>query len=347
MTKKLLIAFYFLLLSGDVFSQQPSIHTIVQKGNQLFDDGKYIEALEQYKRALALDPEDPDVNVEMGNTYVALKKYQEAVPFCDKVIGLNKEGSAELGYTIKGTALDLMEKPDEALKVYLYGIRKYPKCNSLLYNVSVTYYKMGKYTESAHYAGRAVEAKPAHASSHLMLWTSMYALDRRVQSLLACYYFLFLEPNSRRSPSALNAIDQQLKSGVKQKDDKNIEINVSENAGSAVFGAAELALSMAQASKYEDKEKNKTEEQAFFEVSELLFSILGQLKDKNTDDNNSIWWTQYVPFFKDMNDSKNTEAFCYYITTSKNSANVKAWINNHSAKMYKFAKWSEKYRSGN
>jgi len=162
---------------------------------------------------------------------------------------------------------------------------------------------------------------------------------QRVKAMLSLYYFLLLEPNSKRSLTNLNILKSLLNQGVKKTSANKINVNVPiSDSKDSVWGAAEMAVSLSSASRYTDEKKIKSDMESFAETNKTLFGILGELKK----DNKNLWWDLYVTKFYDLVQSHNCEAFSYYISQSANSDEVKNWIASNPDKMQAFKDWMKK-----
>ena len=330
-----LLAFF---LTIKLFGQEDKIRELLAQGTALHDQGKYDEAIEKYKAALEIDENSPFVNYELSYTYMTVGNYDEALKFSRKAIE-KASNAQEPAYMVLGNSLDLSKKPQEAIKIYEEGLSKYPGSDLLNYNLAMTAYNIRDYPKAEHAAIAAIRANPSHASSHLVLANIMKAKGARVQALLPLYYFLMLEPDSKRSSTGLNMLHNLLIHGIEQrsKDTINISLNSSLLEDSS-FGAAEISLSMAGAAKYTEGNKNKTDAELFTETNKTWFSTLGELKNNNSN----LWWDLYVPRFYDLVQSNNDEAFSYYISQSSNSSEIKDWISKHNDKMKAFLEWLKK-----
>jgi tetratricopeptide (TPR) repeat protein len=338
MNKIALLFLPMLFCCSALFAQHYSIDEYIDKGTALHDKQKYFEALELYRQALDIDSTSPRANYEMANTYVALEKYERAIYFADKVIAKNTL-FVDHAYTIKGTALDLLGKYEDALDVYNKGVKKYPENYLLNYNLALTYYNAKDYVDARIYATNAIGANNSRASSHLLLAQCMYHADKRTQTLQSLYYFLLLEPNSKRSESALALMAKLSGAGVKKEGENQITINISKGSTDDEF--ADLSLSMMQALKISDTAKVKNEEETFYKDTKSFFSILSELKKKKSPKN--IWWDFYTPFFKDLVESGNAEAFCYYIAQSRDKEAITGWLKGHQDKVERLIKWYNDY----
>lgn len=327
-----------LFLTLNLFGQDEKIKELVSQGTELHDQGKYDEAIAKYKAALDIDKNSTVANYELSYTYMVTEQYDKAIKFSKEVIDQNKDNQYG-AYIVLGSSLDMLGKPDEAIKTYNEGLLKFPNSNLLNYNLALTLYNQKEFDKAEKAIIDAILAKPTHGSSHLVLSAIMQSKGERVKALLPLYYFLMLEPNSRRSRSNYINLKNLLKQGVEKENDKKVNVTVPFSASKdSVFGAAEMMVSMLEASKFEDGNKNKPEMDLFIETNRGFFSILGELKK----DNKGIWWDLYVSKFYDLVQTKNQEAFSYYISQSENSDIINNWIANNSDKIAKFKEWMDK-----
>jgi tetratricopeptide (TPR) repeat protein len=333
---RLLVTLTFVLFFGIcVFGQENNIKELVAQGTELHDQGKYDEAIAKYKAALDIDINSTLANYELSYTCMVTQKYEDGIKYSKKVIEQNSNNQHE-AYIVLGSCLDMLGKPDEAIKAYEEGLKKFPNSNLLNYNLALTSYNQKDYETAEKAAINAIIAKPAHGSSHIILAAIMKAKGQRVKSLMATYYFLMLEPNSKRSKINYNNLKNQLGQGVKKKDEKNINVNVPLNSTKdSEFGAAEMMVSLLAASQYVDKNKNKSDMELFAETTNKFFSVLGELKKENK----GFWWDLYVTKFYDLVQTKNDEAFSYYISQSSDSDVVNKWIADNSNKIQEFKYW--------
>ena len=242
-------------------------------------------------------------------------------------------------YIVLGSSLDLAGKPAKATKIYEKGLAKFPNSNLLNYNLALTAYNQKDYNKAEKAAINAIMAKPEHGSSHIVLSAVMQEKGQRIKSLLPLYYFLMLEPNTKRSLMNYNSLRNQLGQGVERKDEMNINVNVPiSSSTSDDFGAAEMMVSLLAASRYTEENKDKSDIDFFIETNEGLFSILGELKK----DNHGFWWDFYVTKFYDLIESNNYEAYSYYISQTTNSELVNKWIIDNSDKMEQLIEWISK-----
>lgn len=321
------------------FAQTNAALDIINQGIKLHDKGDYAGAIQLYKTVLKNNSKLPQANYEIAASYFGLKDYLNTVKHSSAVIEANVN-YVDQAYILKGSALDLMGKPADAVKTYTEGISKFPNDYLLYYNLALTSYNLKKYKEVDDALIKALTINPAHASSHLLLGYSMGTQKHRVKSILALSNFLLIEPTGKRAEAALAFLEKEFGKGVKQDDDNSIRITESSLKKVDEFGTAELMLSLLESSKQTEANKNKSSHELFAENMKTLFTILGELKK----DNQGFWWNFYVDFFYSLTKKNHVEALSYYITQAKNDNTVYSWLQQHKGKYEALADWYSTYK---
>ncbi|MCW3102732.1 MAG: tetratricopeptide repeat protein [Bacteroidetes bacterium] len=338
MKKSLRVILIFTMLVCKAYGQTDELKKYIDKGIELYDKGDYAGAIAEYEKALKIDSKSALANYEMASTYFAMEKYDKAIERVDVVIDENKD-YVDQAYILKGSAQDLMGKSKDAIKTYKKGLKNFPQSHLLHYNLAYTYYNMKEYKDAEGELQEALKIKPSHASSHLLLGYIMRAQGSRVKSLLSFYNFLLLEPTGKRAKNAFAALDEQMKKGVTRESEKSTTIIISDSKGSDEFSAAELMLSLLEASKGLEKNEGKSEAQLFADKTKSFFSVLGEMKDKNK----GFWWDYYVDFYYAMVNENKVEAFSYYVTQVKGDAEITDWLTKNKEQLDAFSKWYEGY----
>jgi Tfp pilus assembly protein PilF len=336
--KKIFTLFCFALV-GISLNAQSEIDSLVDMGIELHDNGQFEWAIDVYKKALALEPNSPLVNYEIALTYMSTKEYDKAIKHSNAVIENNTDNLLQ-AYMLKASCMDYLGKPKEAVKMYQKAIRKYGDHYLLSYNLGYTYYNMSDEENAEKWLTDAIEQNPSHASSHLMLAYLMKDNNQKIKSLLSLHYFLFLEPNSKRSFDAFDLLIKQFSGNVEKEKVNPNQINIMLNGTSLEneFGGVELMISLLEASKTIEENKNKTKEEMFIEHTSSFFKMLGELNRKKKK---GLYWDYYIPFFNEVANSEHIDAYCYYISQSSNG-NAEVWLSNNTDKIDKFSKWLQR-----
>jgi len=335
--KNLIALIIVLIVSVNLFAQEDYLIEHVQRGVSLHDEGKYDEAIKEYNAALAIDSTSSIANYELSYTCMSVGKYADAIKYSRRVIEKN-EDHQEAAYISMGSSYDLMGDPENAIKVYEEGVLKFPESNLLNYNLAYTLLGQKQYDKAEEAVIKAIIAKPDHGSSHIVLSSIMEGKGERVKSILPLYYFLLIEPTSKRAQSNYSFLVKELYRGVERKGKKNISINLpSSSSNNTPFSAAETFLSMHAATTLLEKNSNNSEMDNFVEMTKGLFKVLGERKKVNT----GFWWDFYVTLFSDMERDDHCDAFCYYISQSANTDEVANWLTANTKKLEKLQKWFE------
>lgn len=333
--KKQILILWLVLISTMVYSQL-NVDSLVQVGIRYHDDGQYNKAIEAYKTALEIEPNSPLVNYEIAMTYMSVNDYDNSIKHSDKVIELNDKYLLQT-YILKGTCLDNMGKTEESISLFKKGIRKFGDHHLLYYNLGLNYYNLKEYDKAEDALTKAINTKPDHPSSHLLLGYVMANKNQKVKSILCLHYFLFLEPGSERSKTAYTLMQEQFSGNVEKNKEnpKELTIYIDPNQSDSEFESAEMMISLLEVSKSLDENKEKSEDEMFIENTKSFFLILGELNKKK---NKGLWWDFYVPIFYEFAQSGHIDTYCYYISQSSIEAAIE-WLENNEKKTNEFGDW--------
>tara|TARA_R100000935_G_scaffold15425_1_gene30764 strand:- start:39070 stop:40089 length:1020 start_codon:yes stop_codon:yes gene_type:complete len=314
---------------------QTSVEDVVREGMQYHDNGEFDKAIETYNKAFKIEPKSMLVNYEIALSYFTKGDYEAAIEYSD-VILKNDDDFLLQAYVTKGSALDMLGKTKESIKLFEKGIKKLDPHYLIFYNLALNYYKIKDFDNAEKNLVKSIETNPNHPSSHLMLANIHDQKGNEVQTLLAAHYFLFLEPDTDRSKSAYAMIQENFGGNVSKDSEKPNSINITLTPNDDdQMGAAEMMVAMLEASKSTEENKGKTDDELFIENTESFFTVMGELKKKR---NKEIWWTFYTPFFYDLAKSNHMTTYCKYISQIGNENSV-AWLNENGEKLDDFDAW--------
>jgi Tfp pilus assembly protein PilF len=335
--KKLLL---LLVLVSPVTLFAQTAKELVSEGVELYDNGKYTEALAVYEKARKIDPKDDGIIYEMGLTYSRLKDYTKAIECADKVIAMDTDLLAK-AYLLKGSALDYSGKPKDALSVFKKGIKKRPDYYSLYYSVALTSFNQKEYEQAEEALQSCLKLNPLHVNSHYLM--GVLKTDEKSKSMLALLNFLIVEPTGKRANVAFNVISGQHKQGVKVEDDNSITVTVNDLNSKDDFSVSDMFLSMSQATNHIEENKGKSDFELFSENTMSFFRELGELQEKNKK--TDFWWKFYVGFFYDLaKDKELYETFSYYVYQDVQSTAVETWLQKNPDRVKKLQDWVVNYK---
>lgn len=133
----------------------------------LESEGRYDEALVNYKKAYQLDPEDSGVAFRLGNVYFERRRYNEAVKYLKKA----KEVFGDDIETIKklGEAYIELGEYGNAIEEYKSIIKIIPKHVSSRIQIGNAYVKMGQYQKAKSYYEEALKIEPSNLTIYYQL----------------------------------------------------------------------------------------------------------------------------------------------------------------------------------
>ena len=120
-----------------------SLTELIVKGDSLFNQGKYEEAITYFDKVLALDANDTDTLYYKGISLESLGKHDEAITYFDKVLSLDPNNADTLTY--KGISLESLGKHDEAITYFDKVLSLDPNNENTISWKEYTLHKMGKY----------------------------------------------------------------------------------------------------------------------------------------------------------------------------------------------------------
>ena len=162
-------------------------------GMGLYADGRYQEALEHLRAALALDPSPYPAHCCLGTTYVKLRRYQEALEAYKQAIRLKPDlAEAHLGL---GMAYGLLGRYQEALEEHKQAIRLKPDYAEAHMNLGVAYVGLRRYQEALEAEKQAIRLKPDFAEAHMNLGAAYVGLRRYQEALEAEKQAIRLKPD--------------------------------------------------------------------------------------------------------------------------------------------------------
>lgn len=326
---------FILLCSSMHLIAQTNVEDFLKEGIRYHDNGKYDKAIEAYKKALEIEPHSPLVHYEIALSYFSKGDYEKTIEHSDEV--LEQESTYMLqAYIAKGSALDGLGRTEESIRLFEKAIEQTEPHYLLYYNLGLNYFRIEKLQEAEDNVIKAIEARPSHSSSHLLLATVHHQQRNTIQTLLAMHYFLFLEPNSPRSLGGYQVLQESMAKNVAKDAKRPNTINIAvAPTKDEQFRAAEVMLSLLEASKSLEKNKDKTDGEMFTENTQSFFSLLGELKK---EENKGIWWTFYTPFFYALAKSEHLQTYCKYISQSGDE-NAKQWVADNKDKVLGFTTW--------
>ncbi len=130
--------YLFLFLSAlPIDAKAQSTRSSVNKGVDLYHDGKYIDSEVEFRKGLEKSPDNFQANFNLGDSFYKEGKYEDALKAYNEA--LSKAGASDLKakvYHNMGNALLKDQKIKESVGAYINSLKLNPNDESTKYNLS-------------------------------------------------------------------------------------------------------------------------------------------------------------------------------------------------------------------
>jgi tetratricopeptide (TPR) repeat protein len=166
-----------------------------QAGRCLDKLGRGKEALDAFRKAVERSPDNPDFHYEVASHLYEQHKYKEAIEHYRRITVL--EPTVAGGYTNLGMALGAAGRHEEALKQDREAVRLKP--DALAYhNLGVALHNLGRTREAIEAYRNAVELTPGYADARHALAGELLAANQPDEAVVQYEALARLEPATSR-----------------------------------------------------------------------------------------------------------------------------------------------------
>ena len=199
-------------IEEQLIEEAPGI-TLFEKGNELFNEKKFEEAIASYQEFLEENPEIYEVHFSLGNCYKemgdieqALKEFQLVL---EKAIEENEKDRKIKAKTLAAIGECHLKKEDlnSAQNYFKKSLELDPRDEILAYNVGEIYFAHQKLDEAIEYYEFATQIKPDWSDPYYKLGLVFLNKTDYEKAKDNFKKFLKLEPDTERSASAKNILD--------------------------------------------------------------------------------------------------------------------------------------------
>jgi tetratricopeptide (TPR) repeat protein len=198
---------------GGGIIQDETSFAFLDKGNQLFREGKFDEAIAQYRQFMDKNPQAYQVQLSIADCYREKGDFDKAAEMYNKIIELAK-ADATLGKDMAakaqagiGNIFVKQNKLNEAQEYFKKSIESSPKDEVLAYNVGEIYFSNQQLDEALKYFGLAREIKPDWPDPYLKLGYVYLNKAENATAIVQFEKFLTLEPEGERAALAKNILN--------------------------------------------------------------------------------------------------------------------------------------------
>ncbi len=167
----------------------------------LVEDGRWDEAIEAARRALALDADEARAHAAVGEALQGLERLPEALEAYRSALRVRPEDPALL--LRLGVTLHALGRREEAADAYRQALRLRPGDAQTHKNLGVACYQMGRGEESVAALREAVRLRPDFARAHNDLGLALFSLRRLPEAIEACKQAIRIRPDFARAHNNL------------------------------------------------------------------------------------------------------------------------------------------------
>lgn len=210
-----------IVLVKEVKAKEPEVDKAsgeqIKKGNELYKEGKYAEALPFFREFMKNNPKQFQSGINLGNCHMHLKQYEDAINAFNKVIeGFKNENPNLKGnekaatiYASIGEAYGGLNNLEEAAKYYKESMALYPpKDAAVAYNVAEILFNGGMTDEAIEYYSLAASLKPDMAIYYSKLGYSYLNKGDFKLAVENFEKFIKMAPDDPQTPTLKSLVDE-------------------------------------------------------------------------------------------------------------------------------------------
>jgi len=177
---------------------------LFKKATALFEERKFEAALALFQDFSQQQPEMYKIGINIGNCYLELQRFEEAIQefqkVAQKIIAENPEvkGNTELARIYASIGDTYMRKNDlkKAEEYFKKSINIDPTDHALAYNVAEILFAAGKTDDAIKYYKTAIQIKPDWPKSYMQLGYAYLNAGNTAEAIKSLKKYLELAPNS-------------------------------------------------------------------------------------------------------------------------------------------------------
>jgi tetratricopeptide (TPR) repeat protein len=149
---------------GDANTLEINLAEWFRRGNASFMQKDYLQAIDCYRRALALSPGTPELHFNLGNTFLELKNWDEAIGCFQRTLALAPDFTD--AHVNLGIAYYEQKSVERAIACYRRAIELAPDRADILYNLGLAFHDLLRLDDAVAWYRRALAVRPDFAEAH-------------------------------------------------------------------------------------------------------------------------------------------------------------------------------------
>ena len=170
-----------------------SSNDLLEEGKTYYNNGEYDKAIEIFKKAVEINPNDDDSWRWLGNSYYKNGQYQEAIKSFKKAVELNPNDANN--YYWLGRSYNDNEQYKEAINSLVKATQLVPDGPEYWYRLCIAYKNNEQYQEAINSGLKATQLNPDYAGNWLELGISYSINKQYTEALNSFLKVVELEPD--------------------------------------------------------------------------------------------------------------------------------------------------------
>lgn len=166
-------------------------------GNAYFKLNKFDSAIEEYRKALNINPGLEDANENIARALISLDRIKEAIEYYEKVVEEDKT-NFKVHYII-GKLYSELKKYDEAIVELNECIKINSSCKEAYETLGLVLTRIGKHDESILMFKKYVKIEPDDFKGHYSLGASYYKTGNKEKAIESFKKVIELKPDNFKS----------------------------------------------------------------------------------------------------------------------------------------------------
>ncbi|MEZ0004692.1 antitoxin component YwqK of YwqJK toxin-antitoxin module/Tfp pilus assembly protein PilF [Flavobacterium sp. 28YEA47A] len=275
--------------------------SFLRNGIQLYDEGKYQEAIKAFDKIVKNDPKFYTAQYEKALALAAGEDKEAAKAFYEDAYNKGYMKEDPSFYMAYGSLLSDQKDYDKAEKMFFEALKIYPNSSRLLYNLALLYLRKEERQKCVDYLEKAISINPNHAGSHYLI--GMIALEdgRVTEGSMALLAYLSLINEGEGCKNAILKLNAKFSENYLEKS----KLTFSKSGDNFEEIDVILRNSLPLKSAYK---VNSTIDDVITRQVQAIAEYAVEHKMEN-----GFFETTYVPWLADIVKKKQFEGFSYHI----------------------------------
>ena len=277
---------------------------IIEKGDELFNNEKYDEALKEYQKISKTDPKYLKAQYEIGLTLNAQDKKTEFRALVEDLYKKGKMSDFPELYKLYAMFLSNEKEYDLSEKIFKEGEKYLPNSSSYLYNFALLYVRKKETQKAVDILENIITNNPNHGLSHYLLGIIAFENGKITEGTLALMSYLIIAPTGQYATQAV----MQLNANYGQNYMAENKLVFSKSGDN--FEEIETILRNQLPLKKVYKVKSNIDDNITRQVQAVAeYAVEHKME-------NGFFETTYIPWVKTLIEKNQFEGFSYYILLS-------------------------------